>query len=162
MRSAALILSFGTGAILLQTTILHPAVFGSTPPDLVLVLCVYLGLYYQRVGGALGAFFLGYLLDTFSGANFGINAFGMTFVYLFIYLLSRRLWIEGVLPNILVVLAAAVVKAVAVVVLLAVVSEELVGAPDLGSELVSGATAAVLTPLVFGLLRRGKLWLGVV
>ena len=160
MRSAALILSFGTGAILVQTTLLHPAVFGSTTPDLVLVLCVYLGLHYQHAGGALGAFFLGYLLDTFSGVNFGINAFGMTFVYLFVYLLSRRLWIEGALTNMLVVVAAVVVKTAAVMALLAVVSGGRIGL-DISDELLGGALAAVLTPALFGLLQRGKSWLGV-
>ena len=36
-------------------------------PDLVLVLCVYLGLHEHSIAGALGAFLLGYFLDSFSG-----------------------------------------------------------------------------------------------
>jgi len=158
MRSAALILTFGFTAVLLQTTLLRLATFGSITPDLVLVLAVYLGLHYQQAGGAAGAFCLGYLLDTFSGANFGVNAFAMTFVFFFVYVLSRRLWIEGRLLKVLVVLAAALVKTLAIEGVLAASSDGLSGNRIWG-DLLSGAMAAALMPVVFGAVDRGKRWM---
>lgn len=158
MRSAALILTFGFTAVLLQTTLLRLATFGSVTPDLVLVLAVYLGLHYQQAGGAAGAFCLGYLLDTFSGANFGVNAFAMTFVFFFVYVLSRRLWIEDRLVKVLVVLAAALVKTLAIEGVLAASSDGLSGNRIWG-DLLSGAMAAALMPVVFGAVDRGKRWM---
>ena len=78
-----------------------------------LILCVYMGLRHQNVGGVVGAFMLGYALDAFSGTDVGLNAFAMTFVFLIVYLMSRRLWIEGGLASAVVVSAAAVVKTLA-------------------------------------------------
>lgn len=158
MRSTALILSFGTGAILVQTTLLRLTPVGAVIPDLVLVLSVYLGLHYQRVGGVLGAFVLGYMLDTFSGTDLGVNAFAMTVVFLFVYLLSRRLWIEGSLPNILVVLAGAVVKTLTIMVLVAVSSGPLLAA-TVRNDILGGVVSAVLAPMVFGSVERAKRWL---
>jgi rod shape-determining protein MreD len=158
MRSAALFLTFGFTAVLLQTTLLRLATFGTITPDLILVLVVYLGLRYQQAGGAVGAFSLGYLLDSFSGANFGVNAFAMTFLFFFVYVLSRRLWIEGRLVNVLVVLTAAVVKALTVEGVLAVSSGGLSGSRFWG-DLLGGMMAAALTPVVFGAVERGKRWM---
>lgn len=158
MRSTALILSFGTGAILVQTTLLRLTPVGAVIPDLVLVLSVYLGLHYQRVGGVLGAFVLGYMLDTFSGTDLGVNAFAMTVVFLFVYLLSRRLWIEGSLPNILVVLAGAVVKTLTIMVLVSVSSGPLLAA-TVRNDILGGVVSAVMAPMVFGSVERAKRWL---
>jgi rod shape-determining protein MreD len=158
MRSAALFLTFGFTAVLLQTTLLRLATFGTVTPDLILVLVVYLGLHYQQAGGAAGAFCLGYLLDTFSGANFGVNAFATTFVFFFVYVLSRRLWIEGRLVNVLVVLTAALVKFLAIEGLLAVSAQGLSG-KRIWSDLLGGLMGAALTPVVFGAVERGKRWM---
>ena len=160
MRSAALILTFGTCAVALQGSLLRYAALGSAVPDLVLALTLYLGLHYQRVGGVVGAFLLGYLLDAFSGAPLGENAFAMTVVFLFAYLLSRRVWIEGSVPIVLLVLAAAVLKTVVVTLLAASFAAGL-PARSIRADLLGGALAAILSPPLFGALGRGRRWLGV-
>ncbi len=160
MWSTFLILGFGAGAILLQTTLLHLAPIGPAIPNLILVICVYLGLRHQSVGGAVGAFFLGYMLDTFSGTDVGINAFAMTLVFLMAYLLSRRLWIEGGLSNSLAVFAAAVLKTLTIAGLVAVSTGALT-AGGMRDDLLGGALAAVVSPLVFGALGHAKGWFGV-
>ena len=67
MRSAAALVVAAVAAMLLQTTI-FPSLPGlPVVPDLILVLAVYLGVAHQTIGGAAGAFLLGYFLDTFSG-----------------------------------------------------------------------------------------------
>jgi rod shape-determining protein MreD len=155
-----LILGFGAGAILLQTTVLHLALMDPVVPDLVLVICVYLGLRHQSVGGAVGAFFLGYMVDTFSGTSVGLNAFAMTFVFLAVYLLSRRLWIEGSVSSSMVVLVAAVLKTLTIAGLVPMFSMALTPV-SLRNDMLGGALAAALTPFIFGALGRAKEWLGV-
>jgi len=153
MRITFVILAFGAGAILLQTTLLHFVPIGSAMPDLVLVLCVYLGLHHQSVGGVLGAFSLGYFVDLFSGTDLGLNAFAMTSVFLMVYLLSRRLWIEGGLSNVVIVFAAAVGKTLTIAGLLALFSGTLTAA-SVRDDILGGAVAAAVAPLVFGALDR--------
>ena len=160
MRNILLIMAFGVGAVLLQTTLLHSLLFGAIVPDIMLVLCVYLGLRHQNVGGVLGAFMLGYGLDAFSGTAVGTNAFAMTFVFLMVYLLSRRLWIEGGFTSALVVLGGAGFKTLALVGLGEVFSDGLsMGA--IQDSLLGGLVAAAIAPFVFAALDRSKRWLQV-
>jgi rod shape-determining protein MreD len=159
MRSALLILTFAVGAVLLQTTVLRGPLDAAVP-DLMLILCVYLGLHHQNVGGALGAFLLGYVLDTFSGTDIGLNASAMTFVFLIVYLLKRRLWIEGTFSYAIVVFVAALLKT-GVVAGLAQAFSEAVTAGSIRDAIIGGALAAVLSPFVFGGLDLGKRWLRV-
>ena len=63
-------------------------------PDLILVLCVYWGLYHPTVGAALGSFLLGYSVDVVSSPILGLNAFAMSLVFLAVYLSSRSIWLH--------------------------------------------------------------------
>ena len=92
---------------------------GRATPDLLLIMCVYLGLHQHTVGGAVGAFSLGYLQDAFSGSVAGLNAFGMCLVFTVVYLTSRRLWVDNTISKIVVVFLASVLKTVAILVLVA-------------------------------------------
>ena len=65
MRALLIFVVAGALSVVLQTTLLEQVSFLPAAPDLIVVLCVYLGLHYHSVGGATGAFLLGYLLDTF-------------------------------------------------------------------------------------------------
>src|SRR5918996_1957738 len=100
----------GVLLVLLQTTFLHLLPIGPVVPDLVLVLCVYLGLHHPTVGAALGSFLLGYSVDVVSSHLLGLNAFAMSLVFLAVYLSSRSIWIQNPLVTSFVVLLAAVVK----------------------------------------------------
>ena len=53
----------GIFLVVLQTTLFHLLPIGPVVPDLILVLCVYLGLYHPSVGAAFGSFLLGYSID---------------------------------------------------------------------------------------------------
>src|SRR2546426_7753979 len=114
MRSAAALVVAAVAAMLLQTTI-----FPSLPglpvlPDLILVLAVYLGVAHQTIGGAAGAFLLGYFLDTFSGTLLGQNAFALSAVYLSVRLVARHLWFERGLPVMALAFFGGLVRGVAV------------------------------------------------
>lgn len=139
-------------AVVLQTTL--PRWLGILPaaPDLILVLTVYLGLHVHTVNGAIGAFLLGCLLDSFSGSPPGLHAFTASLVFLVVYLLSQRLWIENPLSNIAAVALGAVVKVATVVIYFAIAG----GVASWGHLFrvlgLEALFAMLLTPPVFTLL----------
>lgn len=157
MRLFLLFFLVGIFLLLLQTTLLHLLPIGPVVPDLVLVLCVYLGLYHPSVSAALGSFLLGYSVDIVSSPILGLNAFAMSLVFLSVYFSSRSIWIQNPIVTSLVVLLAALVKGAAVVLVSALfLSLEgfWIGA---ARYIISEAlVAAVVAPLVFALLRRGQ------
>lgn len=110
MRAAAALSVAALLAMVLQTTVL-PAL--PVMPDLILVLAVYLGLRHRDVGGAIGAFLLGYFQDAFGGPVLGLQAFALTAVWAAVYLVAGSLWTEGGFPVIAVVLFGAVVQGLA-------------------------------------------------
>jgi rod shape-determining protein MreD len=139
--------------VLLQTTLLPLLPFGGTAPDLLLVLCVYLGLFHHTVGGAVGAFLLGYLQDGVSGGAPGLNAFALSFVFLFVYLTSRRLWVDNLLSKIVLVFLASVIKTVTVLSLLAAFRAfEGDWGRAIGAGVVQAVVSAAIAPPMFALL----------
>jgi rod shape-determining protein MreD len=153
MRTFTAIALAAACGVLLQTTLLPVLPFGGAAPDVVLVLCVYLGLYHHTVGGALGAFLLGYLQDGVSGGATGLNAFALSAVFLFVYLTSRRLWVDNLVSKIVLVFLASVIKTVTVVTLLAAfLAFEGVWGSVLWSMIVHAVLAAAIAPPMFALL----------
>jgi len=149
-----LLLFSGISAVLLQTT-----VFQYLPwiPDLLLILCVYLGIYHRSVGGAAGAFFLGYGLDSCSGVPVGMNAFAMSLVFAVVAAVSRRLWLNNPLSVLSLVLLAVVLKTSAFLFLGEFGELTEVLQPMVARYVMWDATVAmVLTPLIFPLLYRGE------
>ncbi len=156
-RAAAIYVVTGMLALLLQTTVLHGLTGGRVIPDLVLILCVYLGLHEHNVGGATGAFLLGYLLDSFSGSLVGLHAFAMTTVYLVVYLVSRRLWMDNTVSGVAMVFLGSLLKGVAIVAALAAyLSIDRMSLRVAQTLLAEALLAAALTPVLFGSLRWAK------
>src|SRR5215471_20809892 len=93
--------------MLLQTAVLPVFVPAGLVPNFLLVLVVYLAVHRFGAWGALGAFLLGYFLDTFSGTLLGLHAFAFTAVYLGVHQIARVLWTEAGLPAVLIVFVAA-------------------------------------------------------
>ena len=139
--------------LVLQSTALH-ILFGSGPvPDIPLILCVYLGLHHHSVGGALGAFVLGYVQDSFSANVIGLNAFGLCLVFLLVYLTSRRLWVDNLLSKVVVVFLASAVKTAAVTALLFLfVASVSLSTRTVSQLLWQAVFTAAVGPLVFSLL----------
>src|SRR5437016_12112701 len=153
MRAGIVFALCAVVALLLQTTVLQWAPIGRATPDLLLIMCVYLGLHQHTVGGAVGAFFLGYLQDTFSGSVLGLNAFGMCLVFTIVYLTSRRLWVDNAISKVVVVFLASVLKTVAILALVALfMSADAVRQAILGYLLIEAVLAAMLSPAVFAVL----------
>ena len=70
------IVLFGTiiSCFLLQCTVLHVISIGSITPNLILILCVSMGLMRGRKSGLWTGFFSGLLIDMFYGSIFGFYA----------------------------------------------------------------------------------------
>ena len=69
---------------LLQCTVLHVVSIGSITPNLLLILCVSMGLLRGRKSGMWTGFFSGLLTDMFYGSVFGFYAL----IYMYIGFLS--------------------------------------------------------------------------
>lgn len=157
MRLFLLYFVVGIFLLLLQSTLLHLLPFSPVVPDLVLVLCVYLGLHHPTMGAAVGSFLLGYSVDVMSSRLLGLNAFAMTLVFLAVYFSSRSIWLHHPLVSSFIVLLAALLKGAALVAVWALflsVDRFWIGAARyiMGEALL----AAVLAPVLFALLRRGE------
>ena len=59
---------------LLQCTVMHVISIGSITPNLILVLCISMGLMRGRKSGMWTGFFCGFLVDMFYGSVFGFYA----------------------------------------------------------------------------------------
>lgn len=141
-------------AMMLQTTVLALVVpLGEVVPNFVLVLAIYLGLRHHGVAGAVGAFLLGYFLDTFSGTVLGTNAFACTTAYVVAYLIARTLWTEDGLPAMIVVFLAALVYTVTAHAVAVLVDADWPGwGTVVRRGLVQAGLAALVTPWVLRFL----------
>jgi rod shape-determining protein MreD len=157
MRLFLLYFLIGLFLILLQSTFFSLLPLGPIVPDLILVLCVYLGLHHPTVGAALGSFVLGYSVDVVSSRLLGFNAFAMTLVFLAVYFSSRSIWLHHPVVSSLIVLYAAVVKGVAMVLVWVIfLSMEGFWLGAVKYIVMEALVAAALAPVVFSLLRRGE------
>lgn len=159
MRAMAVIGLVAGFGLLLQTTLLHALPFGFHPsPDVLVVVCVFLGLHRHTVGGALGAFALGYLQDAVSGNAAGLNAFGMVVVYVLVYLTCRRLWVDNAVSKVVLVFLASCVKAIAVLMVSATFGAfDGDWSPTLSGVLLNAAISAAIAPPLFALLAGARL-----
>ena len=161
MRSFVAVALAAGVAMLLQTTLLPAVPWLPVMPDLVLALAVYLGIRHHTVGGALGAFLLGYFLDTFAGTLLGLQAFALTAAYLAVFLVARHLWMDRGFPVVAVAFLGASVRQLAMLGVGA-----LVAAPQpvwhhvVRYGLLEAGAAALVTPVVFACLRRERELLG--
>jgi len=143
--------------VLLETTIFHLLPLGPVMPDLVVILCVYLALREQSVAGALGAFLLGYFVDSFAGDAIGLHAFAMSLIFLLVYLLARQLWMDNLVANVAVVFAASLLKALSVALLLVFyLSADYPWRHLVSTVWIEAALAAAFSPFVFSVLDGGR------
>lgn len=159
MKLSLLFFAVGLILVLLQTTLLHLLPLGPIVPDLVLVLCVYWGLYHPTVGAVLASFLLGYSVDVVSSPILGLNAFAMSTVFLAVHLSSRSIWLHDPMSSAIVVLLASLVKGAALALLSAVflnAESFWLGAYRYIIIITEALIAAALAPFVFALLRRGQ------
>ena len=74
MRSKIVLLVTTVVCFMIQSTVLHLISIGSITPNLLLILCVSMGLMRGRKVGLWTGFFSGLLIDLFYGSVFGFYA----------------------------------------------------------------------------------------
>jgi rod shape-determining protein MreD len=157
MKLSLLLFAFGIILVVLQTTLQRLLPIGPVVPDLILVLCVYWGLYHPTAGAALGAFMLGYSVDIISSRLLGVNAFAMSLVFLAVYLGSRSIWLHHPIVSSIVVLFAALIKGAGLVLVWIIfLSTEGFWQGAVRYIVSEALIAAVLAPFMFALLQHGE------
>lgn len=122
-------------------------------PDVALIFCVYLGVAHGSAAGAAGAFLLGAVLDSCSGAPAGMHTLVMSAVFGMAVLLSRTLWTSGVPATIGLIACAVTLKALTTLLLFDDVLVLDVLRPFVVSHVLRDLLGALLlTPPVFALL----------
>ena len=157
MKLSLLLFGFGIVLAVLQTTLQRLLPIGAIVPDLILVLCVYWGLYHPSAGAAIGSFMLGYAVDIISSRLLGVNAFAMSLVFLSVYLGSRSIWLHHPIVSSVIVLFAALVKGAGLVfVWIVFLSTEGFWQGAVKYIVSEALIAAVLAPFMFALLQFGE------
>jgi len=95
MKRFFLLLLTGVLLLILQTTWLSSFPVRPLRPDLLLIFTLYLAFLFPPALGGILAFFMGYLMDLFSGNSFGCYAFSRTLVFFVAQFLKERFYLEG-------------------------------------------------------------------
>jgi len=160
MRRMILPLFLGIFFITLQTTLFTPLSIQRVRPDIVLVLTLYLGFSCPVISGGIIAFFLGYLMDLFSGNTFGLYTFSRVFIFCVAYFFKDRFYLEGFLSRFLFAFSLALVEGVLILVLLNALNPKLPGHlfPLFFNILLPQSFfTGLVTPPLFSLFNRGLL-----
>lgn len=81
--------------LILQTTLLSSFPIQRIRPDLLLIFTLYLAFLFPPIPGGILAFFMGYLLDLFSGNTFGFYTLSRPLVFLAAQFFKERFYLEG-------------------------------------------------------------------
>ncbi len=155
MRQFFLPLLFGMLAFTIQATLFPALPIHRVRPDIVLIFTLYLGLSFPPVSGGLLAFFIGYLMDLFSGNTYGLYAFSRPLLFSLAYLFRDRFYFEGILPQFLFVFIFALGEGLLHQLLLAALNPSPLYSLLFTVLLPQTFFTALITPLLFALFRKG-------
>jgi rod shape-determining protein MreD len=162
MKRAVLPFFLGVLLLTLQTTLLMSLVNQRIRPDLVLILTLYLGLSYPPISGGILAFFLGYLMDLFSGNVLGLYTLSRPLIFYIAQIFKDRVYLEGFLSQFLFVFLSALVEGFLLLLLLNGLNPNPLGNlyPSLLTVLLpQSLSTGLMTPVLFSLFRKGSLFL---
>jgi rod shape-determining protein MreD len=95
MKRFVPLLLAGILLLILQTTWLSSFPIQRIRPDLLLIFTLYLAFLFPPFLGGILAFFMGYLMDLFSGNTLGFYTFSRTLVFFATQFLKERFYLEG-------------------------------------------------------------------
>jgi rod shape-determining protein MreD len=95
MKRFVPLLLAGILLLILQTTWLSFFPIQRIRPDLLLIFTLYLAFLFPPFLGGILAFFMGYLMDLFSGNTLGFYTFSRTLVFFATQFLKERFYLEG-------------------------------------------------------------------
>lgn len=152
----ALLLATALALLVLQGFIAYLSPTDMLAPVLILpaVLYVAVGEFSLPRGVSL-AFVMGYLADVFGGASMGLWTFTLVSIFLLVRVAGLKLFLHGVVFQVLLTLVAGVFAGVEMMALLLVFDRRplaVLGA--LGTVTAQAAVTAALAPAIFALLHR--------
>ncbi len=118
MIDSVLIIFFGFVLAVIQTTLFSFSPLDLLKVDFLLIVTIYLGFYRPPFSGIFLAFVLGNILDVFSGSPAGLFVFLRVLSCTLSMALSRKIFLDGVLLQIGVVLTLSIFDYLAMVMLL--------------------------------------------
>ncbi len=95
MKRFVPLLLAGILLLIVQTTWLSFFPIQRIRPDLLLIFTLYLAFLFPPFLGGILAFFMGYLMDLFSGNTLGLYAFSRTLAFFATQFLKDRFYLEG-------------------------------------------------------------------
>ncbi|MGM0443546.1 MAG: rod shape-determining protein MreD [Fibrobacterota bacterium] len=98
-----------TLAIVLQSTIVSQISIHGVYPNAVLILLFILAIEHGRLAGIWAGFFVGLIIDLYSGDTLGVHALSNTVVGAFVGIFSRDRFNTGPVFQIIILVAAAII-----------------------------------------------------
>lgn len=127
-------------------------------PSVILPIVIFLGVVPQEEslsGGVVVSFILGYLVDLFSGQTMGLHTFAMVATFLMSRAASFRFLLRGVVSQVGLVFAIALLHGGAILALVAIFVKASWEVPSVMRVAFGSAiSTAVVAPFIFALLRR--------
>jgi len=162
MKRALFSLVLGIFFLALQATLTPSLPIQRIRPDIVLILVLYWGLSTSPVSGGILSFFLGFLMDLFSGNSFGLYTFSRSLLFCLAQLFKGRLYLESLLSQFLFVFLFALFEGLLILILLSALNPAPLG--NLSSLfftffLPQSFLTGLISPLLFLLLNKVTLFL---
>jgi rod shape-determining protein MreD len=155
MRQFFLPILFGMFVFTIQAALFPWLPIHRVRPDIILIFILYLGLFFPPVSGGLLAFFIGYLMDLFSGNTYGLYTFSRPLLFSLAYLFRDRFYFEGILPQFLFVFILALGEGLLLQLLLTALNPSPLYPLLFTVLLPQTFFTALITPLLFALLHKG-------
>jgi rod shape-determining protein MreD len=163
MKRILLLILFGVLVLALQTALLRFFPIQRIRPDFMLMFTLYLGFSFPPIPGGILAFFLGYLVDLFSGNALGLYTFSRPLLFYGAYLFKSKFYLEGFPSQFIFVFLLAFLEGLLILMFLTLLSPEPLFRlyPSYFASLFPQSTfTALITPLLFILFQRGPVFLG--
>ena len=151
-----MLLALGFALLMVQGMLQHIVMSQWLYPSLVLPLVLYMAVgSFSLSRGASLAFVLGYFTDAFSGLPMGLNTFAMVAVFLLSRVAGLKLFLHGVVFQILLTFFASLTMGVLIMGLNVIFERStLAVGPAMLLVAAQGVATAVLSPIVFAAVRR--------
>jgi len=159
MKRTLLLLLIGILLLTVQTTLLRSIPIQRVRPDFMLIFTLYLAFSISPVPGGILAFFMGYLVDLFSGNTFGLYAFTRPILFYGAYLFKSKLYVEGFSSRFIFIFLSAGLEGVLVLILFSLFNPEPLFRlyPSVLFSLLPQSTfTALIAPPLFALFQKGS------
>ncbi len=154
--SNVLLLGMATALLVLQGALAWLSPSDRVAPTLVLPAVLYVAVgEFSLVRGVSLAFVMGWLADVFAGASMGLWTFTLVSVFLLVRVAGLKLFLHGVVFQVLLTLVAGVFAGLEMMALLLVFDRRpLAVLPAIGLVVTQSLATAAFAPVVFALLAR--------